>query len=182
MWYETLLAKGKFTFFVTHNATLLNLTYKNIPKTLTIRESSDVILVALSFFMTLIYELQSAFTFTALGICAITIWSGANNFVDGIKKRDSFYEENGTVMDFDKLSAQFHQLMKLADGVNNVFSTLCLWTVIEATIWLSTDLDAALTLDNYYSKVYDWYLLLYILAAFVMSADSVRKVENMLLW
>lgn len=163
--FRSLVAQGKFTFFLApSNSSLIDL-----PETESIRWD-DIILAIGQFAATLTSEIQGYFVVVAFGTSSVTIWLAARNFKERIQK--------GAYKNLEVITEAFQELSRLSDSINRVWHVVFFALVLDAILWLATDLDRAFRTPDYFVKMHISYWLLYTGVSTVLSAEAARIVSS----
>lgn len=173
--YRSYVSQAKFTFFLERNAT-----QAKIRPEINAISIWEVLLGIIQFFILAAAEMQTRYVTAAFGMCCFTIWVGASNFtrmvalVDDNLKRNQDKREHA--VQTDSLFLAYQQLRELSDSVNSAWQTFCFICIFDIVMWLSTDLDAALTINDVFAKIDIFYCLVYMGVSLALSAESFRQV------
>lgn len=173
-WTPTLLFKS----LVSHARYTFLLTPANLTLGVNISESDEVywhhvFLASVGFLMTISTEIQGFFILIAYGLSAATIWIAVTNFKQ--KVQQGFYRS------IQEVKMGYRDLSRLADSINNVWHAISLARIVDAILWLATDLDACFKTTDFFVKLHVLYWFFYISVASILSSEACRMVINFLL-
>lgn len=77
-----------------------------------------------------------------------------------------------------RLHEKFNELVILVTAVNEAWSLLIFWFLLQAAAWYSTNLDIALKMGSYFARTYLFYHMAHTAVSVVLSAECSRKVTS----
>lgn len=161
--HESFLTRGKYTFFLSNDKSTDN-------SNISLSTVQEIVLATLQFIINLTNGIRVAWNICVIGVCSMTLWTASKNFVEKFTNIKNFSVKIA--------SEKFEELRNVASCINSVWSVICLWIIIDMTTWLSIDLDASFRAgNNWMTKIDYCYILAFVGASLVLSAESNRTVR-----
>lgn len=112
--------------------------------------------------------------FEALGLSAFTIWAATTNFIEKVIREKEMNQE----IILSQIGKNYDELVNLVDVINEMWSGLSFWIILDICTWISVELDLLLSSTNWFHFAYVILLSVYLGVALLLSAECSRKVST----